>query len=141
MQNRSQFAIGCLAITIGLGVVSAASACKHSTDKTEATDILRVINNLRMADNDQKRAPLEHLKSLPCSTTETCQAQKNCIVAFEHHVRGTELGQRLKARLQQQPTDDQAAMLLEMNIEIEEGKRAMPACEQQVTTLRKRYKI
>jgi hypothetical protein len=132
-------------VTIVLGVTFAAFSCTPTQGKEEAANVVRVVTDLRMADNENKRSPLEHLRSLPCKTTEVCETRNACVEAFEHHVRGVELGARLKNRLTQDASpvrpDDDAALLLEMNLEVEEGRKAMPLCEQKVAALRRQHKL
>ncbi len=132
-------------LTIAAGVTLAALSCTSAKGKEEAANVVRVVTELRMADNDRKRGPLEHLRSLPCKTTEVCEARDACVEAFAHHVRGVEIGARLKSRLAQDASpdrpDDDAALLLEMNVEVEEGRKAMPLCEQRVAALRRQHKL
>lgn len=124
-------------------------ACNENSEKGEAANIVRVVTDLRMADNDQKQGPLDQLRTLPCKSKEVCGTRDACVQAFDHHVRGLQLGARLRRMLGSDASavpeagidDDAAALLLEMNLEVEEGRKAMPTCEQRVASLRRRHRL
>lgn len=149
--------------------------------------LVRIVTELRLAPNDQKRPPLERLRSFSCTVPKVCAAKSACLDAFDHHVRGIELGHRLRANLsdnrknshtrpetgavvhplpdvqsdgqsdaqsdvqfnvhtdrQERPVaaatamsdDEKTALLLEMNLEVEDGRRLMPRCDEAMSTLR-----
>jgi hypothetical protein len=125
------------------------TACNEKYEKDEAANVVRVVTNLRMADNDHKQGPLDQLRTLPCKSKEVCEARDACVQAFDHHVRGLQLGARLRRKLGSDASagpeagaeDDATALLLEMNLEVEEGRKAMPTCEQRVASLRRRHRL
>ena len=120
-------------------------SCNPSPGADDAVSFVRALTELRMASNEQKRGPLEQLRGVFCVNVDVCEARDACVDAYEHHVRGVESGVTLRNRLDADlgfgQTDAMSALLLEMNIEIEEGKRLMPLCEQRVSAIRKKYKI
>lgn len=124
-----------------------AASCAKNVEKRETAILVRTVTALRAADNAHKTAPLEQLRSMPCSAPAVCQARDACIEAFEHHVRGVQLGARLRNELAQHDAasppaaHDTAALLLEMNVEVEEGRKLMPDCEQRVASLRIRHRL
>jgi len=106
-----------------------------------------------MADNSSKRAPLEQLRGLSFNNDRIPadegvalgETRDACVSAFDHHVRGVEIGTDLRSRMAgdaaSESLESKAAMLLEMNMEIEEGKRLMPLCDERVSVLRKHHRI
>lgn len=131
------------AVALGFG----APSCAKDSEKSEASTLVRLVTELRMADNAHKRAPLDRLRSMPCSAPRVCQARDACARAFEHHVRGVELGARIRNLLASSdagpppPNQDPEALLLEMNLEVEEGRKLMPDCEERVASLRSRHRL
>lgn len=117
------------------------TACSDNTEKSESATLLRVVSDLQQADNDRKRPQLERLRAVPCTKPEVCKARDACVDAFEHHVRGVELGQSLRVQLDAGGDRDPAALLLEMNVEVEAGRAAMPSCETGVASLRRKHKL
>lgn len=85
---------------------SACGSCRSNTSSTassneqlETLQLVRVVTELRLAPNDQKRPPLERLRSLSCTASKVCAAKSACLDAFDHHVQGVEIGHRLRAIL------------------------------------------
>jgi hypothetical protein len=119
--------------------------CADGKAKSEAAAILRQVDALRMVANDAKRQPFEQLRALPCSGPDRCEARDHCTASFSHHLRGLELSAQveraLKAGIPQDRRDEIARMLLEANVENEQGQQAMPACERAVADLRIKYRL
>jgi len=134
-------------ITLALAITLPLGGCHENSEKGEAANLVRVITDLRMADNDHKQAPLDQLRALPCTADDVCEARNLCVQAFDHHVKGLRLGARLRKRLgdagsaEAGPDEDATALLLEMNLEVEEGRKAMPDCEQRVASLRRKHRL
>lgn len=119
------------------------ASCGRDAAKNEASTLVRIVTELRMADNDGKRGPLEQLRAMDCHNGEVRKVRDDCVKAFDHHVRGVELGARLKQHLDRDAglPEEPTALLLEMNLEVEEGRKAMPSCEQGVANLRRQHKL
>ena len=118
--------------------------CTQNSEKSEASTLIRLVTELRMADNARKRAPLDRLQAMSCSAPSICETRDACVRAFKHHVRGVELGAQLRSGLGSDaaaPPQDPEALLLEMNVEVEEGRKLMPDCEQRVASLRSRHRL
>jgi hypothetical protein len=131
-------------VTIVAAVLLACVAsCGRDSSKKEASALVRVVTDLRMADNERKRSPLEQLRAMTCHDPEVCKVRDACVQAFDHHVRGVELGARLRQHLDRDAgtPEERAALLLEMNLEVEDGQKAMPFCEQGVADLRRKHKL
>jgi len=128
-------------------LVACVSGCQQQKARNETAVLLTNLDQLRTATNERKREPLEKLKSSTCTDTDVCLAKEACAQAFEHHVRSVELGSRLKTSLDSNPSPSPSereamrASLLEANIEIEEGQRAMPDCESRIAELRLKHRL
>lgn len=68
------------------------ASCGRDAAKNEASTLVRIVTELRMADNDGKRGPLEQLRAMDCHNGEVRKVRDDCVKAFDHHVRGVELG-------------------------------------------------
>jgi hypothetical protein len=104
------------------------------------------VEQLRNASNEHKSQPLETLRGCRCSTPELQGARDACIDAYSHHVLGVQIGQRIRASLDGASDSAVSAaplqqQLLEMNLEIEEGRARMPLCDERVVQLRLKYKL
>ncbi|MCU0694587.1 MAG: hypothetical protein MUF54_24670 [Polyangiaceae bacterium] len=122
--------------------------CSGDPARDEASAVVRVVTELRMASNDQKAIPLERLRRLACAHAHVRQTRDACVAAFQHHVRGVALGRQLGAALDGgAPTGvaaggpDLTAQLVEMNLEIEEASRLLPECEALMAALRRRHRL
>ncbi len=137
-------------VTLSL-VVGSLASCGRAKERTEAFQVLTAIEALRAAPNADKRGPLDRLRASPCDVDAICAVKTACVDAFAHHAHGVEIGQRLKSRLDARPDaaansleqepPELAAELLHMNVEIEEGRALMPACEALTAKLRIAYKL
>jgi hypothetical protein len=130
---------------VGIIALLAACSCRGDPARDQASTLVRLVNDLREAPNPAKRGPLDRLKSMTCSFPDVCEAQAACVDAFQHHVHGIELGAQLHAVDASAPDQDESAglamRLLEMNLEIEEGKARMPLCEEKMAALRVAHKV
>ncbi len=127
-----------------VALLAALFGCADPRPKAEAAALAHCVDQLRLADNDHKNQPLANLRSLGCTVPDVCAARDACVDAYAHHVRGIELGHTIKKALDQDADSGTDAgpsgpalqqLLLEMNIEIEEGNQRMPLCDQRVTEL------
>ncbi len=119
------------------------ASCDRDSGRSEASALVRIVTDLRMADNERKRDPLEQLRRLTCQDRQVRTVRDACVQAFDHHVRGVELGARLRQTLDRDAgtPEERAALLLEMNLEVEDGKKTMPLCEQGVADLRRQHRL
>ena len=122
---------------------TAATSCSTTQTNSDATDVINIVAKLRLAANDQKRQPLEQLRNHQCRQSDVCDTRRACLEAYEHHVRGTEIGATLKQLIENSRStedrvtnaDQYTAMLIEMNVEVEEARMLMPVCDQHVAEL------
>ena len=123
--------------------------CADSKGKSEASQLARLVDSVRAAPNDQKRAPFDQLRAFNCTAPDVCAARKACLESFEHHVRGIELTSELQKRvsaskpgaLSDEERQDLGRKLLEANIELDQGKELQPTCDQLVTDMRIQRRI
>lgn len=132
-------------VLVCLGL-SLACSCRGDPARDEAATLVRLVTDLREAPNPAKRGPLDRLQAMKCSFPDVCEARAACADAFQHHVRGVELGARMHERpdASAPDQDDSSTLtmrLLEMNIEIEEGNQRMPLCEEKMAGIRVAHKI
>ena len=127
--------VGCVLVVTALTLGGCRTSAGSDQAQAEATHLLRVLTQLRAADNAAKRPILEQLKATACTDVAVCEAKSACVKAFEYHVRGVELGQKLRGDLDSPgasplSADARTALLLEMNVQIEDGKTHMPKCDE-----------
>jgi hypothetical protein len=129
-----------------IALLAALTGCADSKAKSESAAFIHLLDTLRLASNDAKRPHLEQLRAFSCSVPQVCEARDACVLAFSHHVRGTELTAEIQASLAaaaaadaalpQTTRDSLARTLLEANLENEQGNALMPACDQAAVHLR-----
>jgi len=131
-----------------LGVAAALLTGCPDSGKAEASSLVRIVDDLRSAPNDAKRAPLDRLRAAPCTAPDVCAVRDACVDAFSHHVRATDMTAEIRKRMEPGPAplsgpdrEDLARKLLEANIELEQGKELMAACDSRTTDLRIRRKL
>ena len=133
----------------GVGWLSVAivlDGCGGGAAKAEAANLVRLVTELREAPNQLKRGPLDRLAAMPCTAKDVCEARDACSDAYRHHVRGIELGARIRGALDGPDAasagpEELGFRLLEMNAEIEAAKDRMPNCDDRVMALRLAQKV
>ncbi len=122
-----------------------ACSCRGDPAKDQAAALVRLVSDLRDAPNAAKRGPLDRLQAMTCSFSDVCEAQAACVDAYKHHVHGIEIGAHLHDVDASAPGQDESTgltmRLLEMNLEIEEGKSRMPLCEEKMAALRVAHNV
>lgn len=81
------------------------SACKSDAERAHQGQVARLaehIERLRLADNRDKRAPLEALAAVPCPDAEACALQDLCLRGYRLHQGALDS----IAELQRQSTSD-----------------------------------
>ncbi len=133
---------------VGIGLLALAGC---SAGKREATSLVTAVDRFHAAENDEKPAAAEGVNQVPCSVDEVCAAKKLCLSAVDPMARGL----RLKAEVQrgidalqnkQLSPEDEAARALPQRLDeasrlLDEGYRAMPACDARLLELRRKYDL
>jgi hypothetical protein len=71
-----------------IGCFLAAASCKSDAERAHQGQVARIaehIERLRLADNRDKRAPLEALAGVPCPDAEACALQDLCLRGYRLH--------------------------------------------------------
>ena len=138
----ASFAAFPLAVTLGCG--------KEGRDRLEAGRVLRALEVVRAAPNENKRRPADELALLPCSSPIVCGARDNCAEAYKHLARGTEAALRVKNeldRIERQPeggADKMAELASELDLadrEIGGAKDSLRRCEEAASLMRRTFGI
>ena len=138
----ASFAAFALAVTQGCG--------KEGRDRLEAGRVLRALEVVRAAPNENKRRPADELALTPCSSPIVCGARDNCAEAYKHLARGTEAALRVKNeldRIERQPeagADKMAELASELDLadrEIGGAKDSLRRCEEAASLMRRTFGI
>lgn len=72
------------AVLVALPIAGCRSASEQEA-RAEAAELLRAVEQLRTAANDQKAPFLHLLQEVPCSESELCNLKRRCVAAYELH--------------------------------------------------------
>jgi hypothetical protein len=125
-------------------------AC-NSGARQEAAQVVEAVDRFRKADNAAKPATVESLRSVKCTAADVCKARDACLASAE----ATAKALRLKSEVEQgltavetdaMPSDSPAARALPAKLDeaeslLKEGFTALPACDDQVMALKRKYQI
>lgn len=128
----------------------AIAACT-SGNKQEAAQVVEAMDRFRKADNAAKPATVETLRAVKCSAADVCKARDACLASAE----ATSKALRLKAEVEQGlgavekgtlAKDSPEARALGTKLDeaeslLKEGFAALPACDDQVMDLKRKYQI
>jgi hypothetical protein len=130
-------------------VVLALGAPACASPKNEAASVLNAVDRYRRAENAQKPAQAAALESVQCSDPEVCDVKATCLQSAQATARALVL----KAEIEKGVADieagrlskeDPAAQALHGKWEesvrlLEEGHKLMPACDDKVLSLKRKY--
>jgi hypothetical protein len=139
------------------GVIALAAGCGKSDrdrDRVEAGHVLRALEVVRAASNENKRRPTDELATTPCSSPIVCGARDSCAEAYQHLARGTEAALRVKSELDRiekqidkQP-DAGAEKMAELAGELDRADReiggardSLRRCEEAASLMRRTFGI
>jgi hypothetical protein len=133
---------GAFAVTSGCG--------KSDRDRVEAGHVLRALEVVRSAPNENKRRPAEELATTPCSSPIVCGARDSCAEAYQHLARGTDAALRVKNeldRIEKQP-EGGADKMTELASELDRADReiggardSLRRCEEAASLMRRTFGI
>lgn len=129
---------------------SALVAC-DGAERREVASLAMAVERFHRADNVGKPAAVEQLRALPCTAADVCRARDACLAAGE----ATAKALRLKSDVEQGlaavergalPKDSLEASLLASKLDqaealLKEGFQNLPACDDQVATLKRRHHL
>jgi hypothetical protein len=138
-----------------LGIAALSAGCgKGERDRTEAGRVLRALEVVRAAPNENKRRPAEELATTPCSSPIVCGARDSCAEAYQHLARGTDAALRVKNELDriekqmEREPDAGADKMAELAGELDRADReiggardSLRRCEEAASLMRRTFGI
>jgi hypothetical protein len=134
-----------------LALVSLALVACTTGSRQEAAQVVEGMDRFRKADNAAKPSTVESLRAVKCSAADVCQARDACLASAE----ATAKALRLKSEVEQglaaverdaMPNDSLDAKALPAKLDeaeslLKEGFAALPACDDQVMALKRKYQL
>jgi len=123
-----------------------ASGCGNR-GRDEAAGVMRALDLLRAAPDDQKRGPLEALSRVPCSRPVVCAARDRCAGVYRHLADAEDRMQAMTERLANDPPrtaeakDAFKSQLDRAEAEIDDFRRELGSCEQAASRMRLTFGI
>jgi hypothetical protein len=148
--NREGLWAGALSLA---GIVMLLVGCGRSErdrDRSEAGSVLRALEIVRAAPNENKRRPAEELSHMPCSSPIVCGARDSCAEAYQHLARGTDAALRVKSELDRLDKHPEAAKekMAELSSELDRADReisgareSLTRCEEAASLMRRTFGI
>lgn len=119
--------------------------------RQEAAQLTEAMARFRKADNRSKPAMLEGLRRVPCSYDDVCAARAACLLSAEATAQSLLLKSDVEQRLvavEDGTTAKGAAEVQELSTKLDEAKTllekgfaALPACDDLVLSLRRKYSL
>ncbi|MEA2747487.1 MAG: hypothetical protein QOI41_1630, partial [Myxococcales bacterium] len=138
------------AVAVLLSLSLSFSACESGA-RQEAAQVVEAVDRFRKAENPGKPAAVEALRGVKCSAADVCKARDACLASAE----ATAKAMRLKSEVEQglaavekdaTPRDSQEARSLPAKLDeaeslLKEGFSLLPACDDEIMVLKRRYRI
>jgi hypothetical protein len=137
----------------GTALALASSGCdKSDRDRIQAGHVLRALEVVRAAPNENKRRPADELATTPCASPIVCGARDSCAEAYQHLARGTDAALRVKSELDRIEkvidTDAGAERMRELGLELDKADReiagardSLRRCEEAASLMRRTFGI
>lgn len=142
-----------ISLALALAVVAASAGCdKSDRDRIQAGHVLRALEVVRAAPNENKRRPADELATTPCASPVVCGARDSCAEAYQHLARGTDAALRVKNELDRiekvVDTDAGAERMRELALELDKADREIAGardglrrCEEAASLMRRTFGI
>jgi hypothetical protein len=125
-------------------------ACPSSSNaRQEAQQVAEAMDRFRKADNPSKPAMVASLRAVKCSATDVCKARDACLASAEATAKSlllkSEVEQGLSAVEKGTTSKDSpearalGPKLDEAETLLKEGFAALPACDDQIMALKRKY--
>ncbi|MET0594238.1 MAG: hypothetical protein ABW133_16170 [Polyangiaceae bacterium] len=125
---------------------------KSDRDRIQAGQVLRALEVVRAAPNENKRRPADELATTPCSSPIVCGARDSCAEAYQHLARGTDSALRVKNELDRiekiADTDAGRERMTELAAELDHADReiggareSLKRCEEAASLMRRTFGI
>jgi hypothetical protein len=126
-----------------IGCLIACAACKSDAERAHQGQVARLaehIERLRLADNREKRGPLQALAAVPCPDAEACALQDLCLRGYRLHQDALDAIAALErqSKSDSPPPADVGQRLAKAQSDLDRAKTLTEDCaDQQVRILRK----
>jgi len=125
-------------------------ACTRGS-KQEAAQVAEAMDRFRKADNSAKPSMVESLRAVPCNAPDVCKARDACLASAEATSKALKLKNEVEQGLSAlekdaMPRDSAAAQALPAKLDeaeslLKEGFAALPACDDQIMALKRKYQF
>jgi hypothetical protein len=125
-------------------------ACE-SADRRDARSVLMAVARYRLADLPSTPAAVDALKKTPCATGDSCAARDTCAEAGEATARALVLKEEVGRTIAAVESgavakDSPEARALEGKLDeaellLKKGHDALPACDEKLDVLKRRYRL
>lgn len=129
-------------------VLSLAPACTGGA-RQEAAQVAEAMDRFRKADNAAKPSMVGTLRAVKCSATDVCQARDACLASAEATAKSLSLKSEVEQALvaidagslskESAEAKGLALKLDETSTLLDEGYKALPACDDQIMALKRKY--
>ena len=136
-------------VLLGIAVLLSAEAACTSGARQEAAQVAEAMDRFRKADNATKPAMVGTLRAVKCSATDVCQARDACLASAEATAKSLSLKSEVEqaivaldaGTLSKESAEAQglALKLEETSTLLDEGYKALPACDDQIMALKRKY--
>ena len=126
-----------------------ACACTSGGARQEAAQVAEAMARFRKADNATKPSMVGTLRAVKCSATDVCQARDACLASAEATTRSLVLKSEVEQALvkidagtlsKESPEAQGLALKLdETSTLLDEGYKALPACDDAIMALKRKY--
>lgn len=132
-----------------IAVATSLAACKSA--KPEAERLVSAVTRYRQTDDERKADMAQALADTPCTDADVCAAKQACVASAEPTARAIRLKRDVEQSIEQIERADalpEGAVADGLKAKLEEAKRlfdqgfqALPACDERVQGLKRRYGI
>ena len=124
-----------------IGCFIVCAACKSDAERAHQGQVARLaqqIERLRLADNRDKRAPLQALAAVPCPDAEACALQDLCLRGYRLHQGALDSISALErqARSDAPPPADVSQQLAQAQNDLARAKTLTEDCADQQVRIR-----
>lgn len=136
-------------VVLGIAVLLSAEAACTSGARQEAAQVAEAMDRFRKADNATKPAMVGTLRAVKCSATDVCQARDACLASAEATAKSLSLKSEVEQAIvaldagtlsKESPEAKGLALKLEeTSTLLDEGFKALPACDDQIMALKRKY--
>jgi hypothetical protein len=121
--------------------LAACSSGSEARERDAAGRLVRAIQVLRDAPNEDKEPPLKALEAASCYGPSACSLRDICARAYRQHVDALTLTQVAKYRFASGKTAEATRLVMSAEAALREAQGKVAACVDAESALRRRYKL